>query len=921
MEEMEVRQISKGVESNTVAFDFEHTPITQIADYIIISASKSNASDIHFDPRENGMMVRFRIDGDLQDYTFIPKANERNLTTRLKLLANMNITESRLPQDGAIKGDFGGTYLDMRVSCLPLNEGEKIVIRILDYTRSLQGIDSLGFNKTNLSKIKRMMAAPNGIILVTGATGSGKSTTVYSILQGLNKPEVNIITVEDPIEMNIQGMNQVQVNAEIGMTFAAALRSILRQDPNVILIGEIRDSETAQIAVRASITGHLVLSTIHTNNSLATIERLLDMDVERYLLSTSLTGIISQRLAKQLCPYCKVERETTKYEKRVFKKYMNMDIAKIYDANEKGCEHCRKGYKGRIAIHEVLEFDDEIRNAVSNAKLKKEELAAMVYGGKTISMLQDALGKAIAGLTSFEEVYRVIEIESTPEDGDISYLTRSLDDADEAATTATEGGVDIPLPNVTTVDKQEVKIEKVENNTYINQVAPTPANTAVAANAIPATQPPVTQTNLVEAAAAAVEQKAPVQVQTQPQAPVQTPAQPQVPTTQPVTTPQAVPQTTPTTQPATAAPTTPVTTPTQPATVAPVSVQVQINKTTTAPATQPTTVPQTTPTTAPTTQPKTTGIIPTITPSAPKQEPNIPVIPKTPASDKKSPVVSIIPNDEPVKVPSALSENKDIKDIKPVTGEPAVPAPKDKVKEETKKEEKTTPSININIAKPVIPEALKATPPKKEEEHKDAPTEIFKLPSQIQAEKEAKEEKMRAEKEAKEKADSEKRKKEMEASIPELNIKAKENTPLIPTIAKKDLQEEKKNLNLTKDTDTKKAVDSALLEKVKPVVPPLIPKALMPEEDKKQSQPVVTKTPTKVEKIEKLDTAAVKDEKDKAKEKVKEEKKEPTKNVKLVEADTLAKLKEKRAKEQETKKTRSKRKPNILDTKIFKDEN
>ena len=921
MEEMEVRQISKGVESNTVAFDFEHTPITQIADYIIISASKSNASDIHFDPRENGMMVRFRIDGDLQDYTFIPKANERNLTTRLKLLANMNITESRLPQDGAIKGDFGGTYLDMRVSCLPLNEGEKIVIRILDYTRSLQGIDSLGFNKTNLSKIKRMMAAPNGIILVTGATGSGKSTTVYSILQGLNKPEVNIITVEDPIEMNIQGMNQVQVNAEIGMTFAAALRSILRQDPNVILIGEIRDSETAQIAVRASITGHLVLSTIHTNNSLATIERLLDMDVERYLLSTSLTGIISQRLAKQLCPYCKVERETTKYEKRVFKKYMNMDIAKIYDANEKGCEHCRKGYKGRIAIHEVLEFDDEIRNAVSNAKLKKEELAAMVYGGKTISMLQDALGKAIAGLTSFEEVYRVIEIESTPEDGDISYLTRSLDDADEAATATTEGGVDIPLPNVTTVDKQEVKIEKVENNTYINQVAPTPANTAVAANAIPATQPPVTQTNLVEAAAAAVEQKAPVQVQTQPQAPVQTPAQQQVPTTQPVTTPQAVPQTTPTTQPATAAPTTPVTTPTQPATVAPVSVQVQINKTTTAPATQPTTVPQTTPTTAPTTQPKTTGIIPTITPSAPKQEPNIPVIPKTPASDKKSPVVSIIPNDEPVKVPSALSENKDIKDIKPVTGEPAVPAPKDKVKEETKKEEKTTPSININIAKPVIPEALKATPPKKEEEHKDAPTEIFKLPSQIQAEKEAKEEKMRAEKEAKEKADSEKRKKEMEASIPELNIKAKENTPLIPTIAKKDLQEEKKNLNLTKDTDTKKAVDSALLEKVKPVVPPLIPKALMPEEDKKQSQPVVTKTPTKVEKIEKLDTAAVKDEKDKAKEKVKEEKKEPTKNVKLVEADTLAKLKEKRAKEQETKKTRSKRKPNILDTKIFKDEN
>ena len=408
---------AKKQETNMVAFDFERTPITQIADYIIITASKNNTSDIHFDPREDGMMVRFRIDGDLQDYTYIPKTFERNLTTRLKILANMNITESRLPQDGAIKGDFGGKYLDMRVSCLPLNEGEKIVIRILDYTRSLQGIDSLGFNPENLVKLKRMMGVPNGIILVTGATGSGKSTTVYSILQGLNKPEINIITVEDPIEMNIQGMNQVQVNAEIGMTFAAALRSILRQDPNVILIGEIRDSETAQIAVRASITGHLVLSTIHTKNSLSTIERLLDMDVERYLLSTALTGIISQRLAKQLCMKCRFERETTKYEKKVFKKFMNKDIEKIYDANPNGCKACRKGYKGRIAIQEVLELDEEIRNALNNTKLSKEELSDMVYTNKTITMLQDALGKCIAGLTSFEEVYRVIEIETDPEDG------------------------------------------------------------------------------------------------------------------------------------------------------------------------------------------------------------------------------------------------------------------------------------------------------------------------------------------------------------------------------------------------------------------------------------------------------------------------------------------------------------------------
>lgn len=445
---------AKKQETNMVAFDFERTPITQIADYIIITASKNNTSDIHFDPREDGMMVRFRIDGDLQDYTYIPKTFERNLTTRLKILANMNITESRLPQDGAIKGDFGGKYLDMRVSCLPLNEGEKIVIRILDYTRSLQGIDSLGFNPENLVKLKRMMGVPNGIILVTGATGSGKSTTVYSILQGLNKPEINIITVEDPIEMNIQGMNQVQVNAEIGMTFAAALRSILRQDPNVILIGEIRDSETAQIAVRASITGHLVLSTIHTNNSLSTIERLLDMDVERYLLSTALTGIISQRLAKQLCVKCRFERETTKYEKKVFKKFMNKDIEKIYDANPTGCKACRKGYKGRIAIQEVLELDEEIRNALNNTKLSKEELSDMVYTNKTITMLQDALGKCIAGLTSFEEVYRVIEIETDPEDGsENESLTKSMGEVVEAE-------------NDTTTDKKdEESKEKIPSET------------------------------------------------------------------------------------------------------------------------------------------------------------------------------------------------------------------------------------------------------------------------------------------------------------------------------------------------------------------------------------------------------------------------------------------------------------------------
>ena len=526
MVQFDVKRVQKGTESFMVSFDFTKTPVTQIADYIIISASKHNSSDIHFDPREDGMMVRFRIDGDLQDYTFVPKAYEKNLTTRLKLLANMNITESRLPQDGAIKGVYGDQYLDMRVSALPLNEGEKIVIRILDYSRSLEGIDTLGFHPKNLEKVKRMMSIPNGIILTTGATGSGKSTTTYSILQGLNKPETNIITVEDPIEMNIEGINQVQVNSEIGMTFAAALRSILRQDPNIILIGEIRDSETAQIAVRASITGHLVLSTIHTNNALATVERLLDMDVERYLLSTALTGIISQRLAKMLCPDCRYQRETTKYEKKVFKKYMNMDVSHVWDANPKGCDHCRKGYHGRIALHEVLELDDNIRSALNNDKLEKKDLAKMVYSGNTITMLQDALIKCLEGKTSFEEVYRNIEIENEDDDNyenemateikesvpKEEYVPESNDLLDTPVNKNTENDISsmITPPAFTAADFNDEA--ETENTTQQNQNTGAPQQIAPqqvisATVPLPAQQAAVTQANVVQHLPTAVPQQ------------------------------------------------------------------------------------------------------------------------------------------------------------------------------------------------------------------------------------------------------------------------------------------------------------------------------------------------------------------------------------------------------------------------------
>ena len=388
--------------------NFESTPVVDSVNEIIVNSAKMNASDIHFDPTPDGLKVRIRIDGILNTYYEIPNDIKQNIITRIKILSGMNITETRLPQDGAIKSNIKGMNLDLRVSTLPTKHGEKIVIRILDYSMSLKGIEYLCFSEINYKKILKMIEAPNGIILVTGATGSGKSTTLYSFLQKLNTDGVNIITVEDPVEMEIKGINQVQVNSDIGLDFATVLRSILRQDPNVIMIGEIRDSETARIAVRASITGHLVLSTIHTNNSLNTIERLLDMDVERYLLASALTGIVSQKLARKLCDKCKKERPTTQTEKMMFKKILGLDIEKTYEPV--GCEHCSHGFKGRVAIQEVLLITQEIKDAISEGQ-RKEQLRNLVYTKDVITLLQDGLFKVIAGFTTFNEILKLVELD------------------------------------------------------------------------------------------------------------------------------------------------------------------------------------------------------------------------------------------------------------------------------------------------------------------------------------------------------------------------------------------------------------------------------------------------------------------------------------------------------------------------------
>ncbi len=411
-------------------FDFAKVPIADIINDILVDSTKRGASDIHFDPYEDHLLIRIRIDGVLMDYATVPDDYRDYLTTRVKTISKMNITESRLPQDGAIKETLEGIDLDLRVSSLPVSTGEKIVIRILDYTRSMAGLGELGFSEENYKKVLEMLGVPNGIILVTGATGSGKSTTVYSMLQQLNTSSTNIITVEDPIEMDITGINQVQTNPKIGLTFASALRSILRQDPNIIMIGEIRDTETAKIAVRASITGHLVFSTLHTNTSLNTIERLIDMDVQKYLLASALEGVISQKLARQLCPKCKRLRKTSEYEKMVFKSVLNKDIEEIYDAE--GCEECHDGYKGRIAIHEVLRINQQIRDALSNNR-SKEEIRKLVYGGSdVITMLEDGLEKVIKGYTTFEEILKLIELEDDDKISSNSSLSEAIIETKEA---------------------------------------------------------------------------------------------------------------------------------------------------------------------------------------------------------------------------------------------------------------------------------------------------------------------------------------------------------------------------------------------------------------------------------------------------------------------------------------------------------
>lgn len=381
-------------------------PVIRMVNLIMQRAVESRASDIHVEPFEQRLKVRFRVDGVLREVEAPPVRSTAAVISRIKIMAKLNIAERRLPQDGRIKLQVQGKELDLRVSTVPTMYGESVVIRLLHKESIVFDFSSLGFEGAMLERFLNVLALPHGIILITGPTGSGKSTTLYTALHKLNTPERKIITVEDPVEYQLEGVNQIQVKPQIGLTFANALRSIVRQDPDVIMIGEMRDLETARIAVQSALTGHLVLSTLHTNDAAGGVTRLMDMGLEDYLITSTVNGILGQRLVRRLCPNCREPYPA------MAEMVEEMRLARFADGpvilhRPKGCEQCDgTGYRGRLAIHEFLVMSDDIRRLVMNhAQARQIEEIALKEGMYT--MYEDGLRKAVAGLTTVEEVLRV----------------------------------------------------------------------------------------------------------------------------------------------------------------------------------------------------------------------------------------------------------------------------------------------------------------------------------------------------------------------------------------------------------------------------------------------------------------------------------------------------------------------------------
>ncbi len=400
--------ISGSLKIDVTDAEDDEAPIIRYVNTLIFRAANERASDIHIEPFEDVLKVRFRVDGVLQDVDTEDKVFQAAILSRVKVMANLNIAEKRLPQDGRIGIKIAGQDVDIRVSTVPTRYGERIVMRLLDKSKVMLDLPTLGLNAHNSEIIRRLIVRPFGIILVTGPTGSGKTTTLYSCLTEINSADKNILTVEDPVEYELKGIGQMQVNPKINFTFANGLRSILRQDPDVIMVGEIRDLETVEIAIQASLTGHLVFSTLHTNDASGAITRLLDMGVEPFLISSSLLAIMAQRLVRTLCPKCKVPMEITDAQCRE----LGLNPAKltsrqIYGANPNGCKNCQlTGYRGRTGIHELLMIDDAVRSKImQRADSNQIRAAATDFH----SLRSDGAEKILNGQTSFEEVLRVTQ--------------------------------------------------------------------------------------------------------------------------------------------------------------------------------------------------------------------------------------------------------------------------------------------------------------------------------------------------------------------------------------------------------------------------------------------------------------------------------------------------------------------------------
>ena len=391
----------------TLAKDTNLPPIVRLVNLILSEAAAAGASDIHIEPQETFLQVRQRVDGLLREVLTVPQHLKDQVISRLKIISGMDIAERRKPQDGRSRLRFQGKRIQLRVSTLPTQFGEKVVIRLLNSDRAIQPLEELGFTPENLGLMKTFLARPQGMILVTGPTGSGKTSTLYTALKSVKSPTNNIITLEDPIELQLPGVNQMQVNVKAGVTFADGLRSILRQDPNIILVGEIRDAETAGIALQAAQTGHLLLSTLHTNDAPATITRLLDLGIQPFMVAASLVGIIAQRLVRRVCPSCAVPQQPSKEALERIGGWSQLPADGKWVVG-KGCERCgRSGLKGRLPIHEILPLDDEVRAMISSRESEQDIRAAARRAGMR-TLLEDGIGKAALGLTTLEEVLRVV---------------------------------------------------------------------------------------------------------------------------------------------------------------------------------------------------------------------------------------------------------------------------------------------------------------------------------------------------------------------------------------------------------------------------------------------------------------------------------------------------------------------------------